>query len=142
MPTLTSILQPAVSGINPGSQPKIYNAQPPGSFATGPQVMPTFKFSNNYIVLYHLLDPDTRVNDVITYYTYPIPSAGIPTVTICTVTLTLQYLTPCINNKREHFEFEAFYKFPRPGTYDVYFEQVNASGTYNVISQNLRFIVQ
>ncbi|WLH78971.1 MULTISPECIES: hypothetical protein [unclassified Pseudomonas] len=141
MPSLITIAQAPVSGFSSGNQPKIYNAVPPGSFFTGPQTLPVVSINIRYLVLYHLLDIDTRINDTITYYLYPVPSAGFPTVTVITTLLTPALLQAFITNKREHYEAEVRFKFGLPGIYDIYFEQTNASGTYTVISQNLRFTV-
>ncbi|RQO53023.1 hypothetical protein [Pseudomonas sp. KBW05] len=141
MPSLVTIAQAPVSGFASGNQPKIHNAVPPGNFYTGPQTLPVVRINIRYLVIYHLLDIDTRINDTVTYYLYPVPSAGFPTVTVITTLLTAARLQELISNKREHYEAEAAFKFNSPGTYDIYFEQTNASGTYTVISQNLRFTV-
>ncbi|UII71162.1 hypothetical protein LVW35_26620 [Pseudomonas sp. HN11] len=141
MPSLITIAQGPVSGFSSGNQPKIHNAVPPGNFFTGPQTFPVVSINARYLVLYHLLDQDTRISDKVTYYVYPVPSAGFPTATVITTLLTAPLLQAFINNKREHYEAEAPFKFSSPGTYDVYFEHTNASQTYTVISQNLRFTV-
>lgn len=141
MPSLVTIAQAPVSGFASGNQPKIHNAVPPGNFSTGPQTLPVVRINIRYLVIYHLLDIDTRINDTVTYYLYPAPSAGVPTVTVITTLLTAARLQQLITNKREHYEAEVAFKFNSPGTYDIYFEQTNASGTYTVISQNLRFTV-
>ncbi|PMV24328.1 MULTISPECIES: hypothetical protein [unclassified Pseudomonas] len=141
MPTIATINQPAVSGFGAGSQPKIYNATPPGSFATPPQNMPVVTRPFRYLVLSHFLSNNTRIGDVLTYYCYPVPSAGLPTMFLEQITLTAALLQIYINNKREHFEKEIPCYLPNPGVYDVYWELENASQTYTEIRQNLRFTV-
>ncbi|MBN3862227.1 hypothetical protein HCU66_08300 [Pseudomonas frederiksbergensis] len=142
MPTPTSIALPPVSGFSSGVQPKIYNATPPGTFTSPPQVLPIFSIANRYISVLHLLDQNTRINDTVIYHLYPVPSAGLPTITPVQSLLTLQTLQGFLNYRAEHFVSEIAYKFAKAGTYDLYYEQTNASNTYTVISQNLRFIVQ
>lgn len=142
MPSLASISLPPVSGFVSGTQPKIYNAQPAGTFTSPPQNSPIVSINSRYLVILNLLDSDTRIGDTITYYLYPVPSAGFPTITLHQRVLTGTLLQIYINNMAKHFQTEALNIFASPGTYDIYYEQTNASNTYTVLSQNLRFIVQ
>ena len=142
MPTLASINLPPVAGLASGIQPKIVNAQPAGSYTSPPQNLPVFSMSNYYLHIINKLDPNTRIDDTITHYVYPVPSSGAPTITLHQRVLTSSLLLDCINYHLKYFQLEGIHKLLLPGMYDVYYEQTNASNTYTVISQNLRFIVQ
>ena len=98
--------------------------------------------SNYYLHIINKLDPNTRIDDTITHYVYPVPSSGAPTITLHQRVLTSSLLQDCINYHLKYFQLEGIHKLLLPGMYDVYYEQTNASNTYTVISQNLRFIVQ
>jgi hypothetical protein len=141
MPTLISVNGPPVSGFVAGVQPKIANAQPSGTYTSPPQVMPVVNIWQNYLGLLHLLDSNTRIGDVITYYIYPIPSLGA-LIQLCQITLTTTNLKRYITGGREHFCEEAFYNFPTRGTYEIYYDHTNSSGSYTILSQNLRFLHQ
>jgi|GEM_PF-5795435 len=142
MPTLASINLPPVAGLASGIQPKIVNAQPAGSYTSPPQNLPVFSMSNYYLHIINKLDPNTRIDDTITHYVYTVPSSGAPTITLHQRVLTSSLLQDCINYHLKYFQLEGIHKLLLPGMYDVYYEQTNASNTYTVISQNLRFIVQ